>query len=192
MTFDPLVVTVVAVAVVAVVAVVWAVRTFNRLVRQRNQVRASWAQVDVQLKRRHDLVPNLVETVKAYAGHERTTLEAVLSARAGALAAAVSPDVDQRARAEDQLGLGLGRLLALGEAYPNLKASQTFTQLQAELAATEDRIAYARQFYNTAVQSLDNSVHSFPGLLVAAAAGIRPATYFQASAAEQAAVAIRF
>ncbi|GIF72324.1 LemA family protein [Asanoa siamensis] len=190
MNLSPLVIAVIVIAVVAVLVLIWAIRTFNVLVRQRNQVRASWAQIDVQLKRRHDLVPNLVETVKGYAGHERGTLDAVVAARAGAMAAGGS--VDRRADAENMLTQTLGRLFALAEAYPDLKANQNFLALQSELANTEDKIAYARQFYNTAVQALDNTAHSFPSLFVAGATGIKPPGYFQASGGEQAPVQVRF
>ncbi|MEV4617310.1 LemA family protein [Asanoa sp. NPDC049573] len=192
MNLSPLVIAIIVVAVIAVLVLFWAVHTFNVLIRQRNQVRASWAQIDVQLKRRHDLVPNLVETVKGYAGHERATLEAVVAARAGAMAAGASPSVEQRSAAEGLLTQSLGRLFALVEAYPDLKASQNFLHLQSELANTEDKIAYARQFYNTAVQTLDNTAHSFPSMFVAPIAGIKPAGYFQASGAEQAPVQVRF
>ncbi|GIF61059.1 LemA protein [Asanoa iriomotensis] len=187
-----MVIAVIVIAVVAVLVLFWAIRTFNVLVRQRNQVRASWAQIDVQLKRRHDLVPNLVETVRGYAGHERGTLDAVVAARAGAMAAGVDPSIDRRAAAENALTQTLGRLFALAEAYPDLKANQNFLALQSELANTEDKIAYARQFYNTAVQALDNTAHSFPSLFVAGATGIKPPGYFQASGDEQAPVQVRF
>jgi LemA protein len=192
MNLSPLVIAVIVIAVVVVLVLFWAIRTFNVLVRQRNQVRASWAQIDVQLKRRHDLVPNLVETVRGYAGHERGTLEAVVAARAGAMAAGADPSIDRRAAAENMLTQTLGRLFALAEAYPDLKANQNFLALQSELANTEDKIAYARQFYNTAVQALDNTAHSFPSLIVAGATGIKPPGYFQASGDEQAPVQVRF
>ncbi|MEV0714637.1 LemA family protein [Asanoa sp. NPDC050611] len=192
MNLSPLVIAVIVIAAVVVLVLFWAIRTFNVLVRQRNQVRASWAQIDVQLKRRHDLVPNLVETVRGYAGHERATLDAVVAARAGAMAAGVDPSAERRAAAENMLTQTLGRLFALAEAYPDLKANQNFLALQSELANTEDKIAYARQFYNTAVQSLDNTAHSFPSLIVAGATGIKPPGYFQASGDEQAPVQVRF
>jgi LemA protein len=192
MNLSPLVIVTIVVALILVLVAFWAIRTFNVLIRQRNQVRASWAQIDVQLKRRHDLVPNLVETVKGYAGHERATLEAVVAARAGAVAAGGDPSIDRRSAAEGVLTQTLGRLFALAEAYPDLKANQNFLALQSELANTEDKIAYARQFYNTAVQSLDNTAHSFPSLLVAGATGIKPPAYFQAAGAEQAPVQVRF
>jgi LemA protein len=183
---------VIVIAAVALVAVlVWFIATYNRLIRQRNQVRASWAQTDVQLKRRHDLIPNLVETVKGYATHERGTLEAVVAARSGAVAAAQGAGVD-REQAENLLTQTLGRLFALAEAYPQLKANQNFGALQAELAVTEDKIAYARQFYNSAVQTLQNTTQSFPSSIVAGMTGIRAPEYFQAEAAAQGPVQVRF
>jgi LemA protein len=174
-----------------VVLLVWALTAYNRLVRQRNQVKASWAQIDVQLKRRHDLIPNLVETVKGYAGHERTTLEAVVAARAGAVQAGQS-GVAERAGAENLLTEALGRLFALSEAYPDLKANQNFAALQQELATTEDKIAYARQFYNSAVQTLTNTIQSVPTNLVAGMAGFRPPDYFEAAGTERGPVQVQF
>ena len=170
---------------------VWLVVTYNRLVRQRNQVKASWAQIDVQLKRRHNLVPNLVETVRAYAAHERDTLGAVVSARAGAVDATPA-EVTGRAAAEHQLTRALGRLFALQEAYPDLKANRNFASLQEELATTEDKIAYARQFYNSAVQTLSNTVQSVPSNVVAWLFTFRPPAYFEAEGAERSAVHVRF
>ncbi|WBB92092.1 LemA family protein [Verrucosispora sp. WMMC514] len=175
----------------AVLMIGWALSAYNRLVRQRNQVQASWAQIDVQLKRRYDLVPNLVETVKGYAAHERGTLEAVLAARAGAMAAAVTPGVAVRAGAEEVLTRTLGRLLALAEAYPDLKANQNFAALHSELTRTEDKIAYARQFYNSAVQTYNTSVQSAPINLIAGLGGFRTMTYFEALDGERAAVQVR-
>jgi LemA protein len=175
--------------VLAVLA--WLVATYNRLIRQRNQVRASWAQTDVQLKRRYDLIPNLVEAVKGYAAHERGTLEAVVAARAGALAAPRGPGAD-REQAEDLLTQALGRVFMLAEAYPQLKANQNFAALQSELAATEDKIAYARQFYNSAVQTLQNTTQSFPSSIVAGMAGIKAPEYFQTEADARGPVQVRF
>ncbi|MEV2238768.1 LemA family protein [Micromonospora sp. NPDC049891] len=169
----------------------WALAAYNRLIRQRNQVQASWAQIDVQLKRRYDLVPNLVETVKGYAAHERGTLEAVLAARDGAIAAAAAPGLPARAGAEDALTQSLGRLFALAEAYPDLKANQNFAVLQGELARTEDKIAYARQFYNSAVQTYNTSTQSVPSNLIAGLGGFRPMDYFEALDGERAAVQVR-
>jgi LemA protein len=176
------------------VLLIWAFVSYNRLVRQRNQVRASWAQIDVQLKRRHDLIPNLVETVRGYAGHERATLEAVVAARNGAVQAGrARTGVAARAEAENALTQTLGRLFALSEAYPDLRASQNFAALQQELAQTEDKIAYARQFYNSAVQTLTNTVQSVPTNLVAELAGFRPTPdYFEAAGAERGPVQVQF
>jgi LemA protein len=178
------------VGLVVVLLLIWAATTFNRLVRQRNQVRAAWAQTDVQLKRRYDLIPNLVETVKGYAGHERATLEAVAQARTNAMGA--QGGVAGRAGAENALTQSLGRLFALSEAYPDLKANQNFLSLQRELATTEDKIAYARQFYNSAVQTLNNSVQSMPTNLVASMGGFKEEPYFEAAAGERGPVQVRF
>jgi LemA protein len=170
---------------------IWALTSYNKLVRQRNQVKASWAQIDVQLKRRYDLIPNLVETVKGYAGHERATLEAVVAARNGAIQAAQGGVAD-RAQAENMLTQTLGRLFALSEAYPDLKANQNFAALQQELAETEDKIAYARQFYNSAVQTLTNTVQSVPTNIIAGMSGFQAPDYFEAEGAERGPVQVRF
>ncbi len=180
------------VCLAVVVVIVWAAVTYNRLVRLRNQVDASWAQIDVQLKRRYDLIPNLVETVKGYAAHERGTLEAVVSARGNAIAAAQSPGLADRAEAENMLTQTLGRLFALAEAYPDLKANQNFAALQAELAGTEDKIAYARQFFNSAVQSFNTTVQTLPANLIAGVGGFRTRDFFQTAGGERGPVQVRF
>jgi LemA protein len=172
-------------------SLIWSVRTYNRLVRQRNQANASWAQIDVQLTRRHELIPNLVDTVRGYAAHERSALEAVVSARSGAVTAG-GAGVADRAEAENQLTQALGRLFALAEAYPDLKANQNFAGLQRDLAATEDKIAYARQFYNSAVQSLTNTIQSVPSNAIARLFGFRAPEYFEAAADARGPVQIRF
>ncbi|ONH30467.1 LemA family protein [Pseudofrankia asymbiotica] len=178
------------VVVLAVIALaVWAVLAHNRLVRLRTQVQSSWAQIDVQLRRRQSLVPNLVDTVKAYAAHERAALDAVVAARSGAMAAA-SPG--QRGAAEGMLSEAIGRLFAVAEAYPDLKASQNFLALQGELGETENKIAYARQFYNSAVQSLNAAVQSIPTNIVAGAGGFHQEPFFEAAQAERADVRVRF
>ncbi|MEN3304740.1 MAG: LemA protein [Micromonosporaceae bacterium] len=175
-----------------VVAVLgWALTAYNRLVRQRNQVDASWAQIDVQLKRRYDLIPNLVETVKGYAAHERGTLDAVVQARNGALAASGQGPAG-RAEAENFLSQTLGRLFALAEAYPNLKANENFASLQGELANTEDRIAYARQFYNASVQTYNTSIQSIPTNIIAGFGGFRAKDLFEAAGGERGPVQVRF
>jgi LemA protein len=179
------------VCLVLVLIVGWALAAYNRLVRQRNQVDASWAQIDVQLKRRYDLIPNLVETVKGYAAHERGTLDAVVQARNSAVAAA-GQGAGTRAEAENALTQTLGRLFALAEAYPNLKANENFMSLQGELSGTEDKIAYARQFYNSAVQTYNTSTQSIPTNIVAAIGGFRARDLFEAVGDERGPVQVRF
>jgi LemA protein len=192
MSLVALLVVVLVIVVVLVVAVVaWAVLAYNRLVRLRTQVQAAWAQIDVQLKRRHSLIPNLVETVKGYAAHERGTLDGVVAARNGALATEGRGPGDQAA-AEGVLTQALGRLFALAEAYPDLKANQNYLALQSELAGTEDKIAYSRQFYNSAVQSLNGAVQSIPTAFVARAGGFQPEPYFEAFGEERQDVAVKF
>jgi LemA protein len=170
---------------------VWGVRSYNRLVRLRNQVSGSWAQIDVQLKRRHSLIPNLVETVKGYATHERDTLDSVVSARASAIGSGAT-DAADRAAAESVLSRALGRLFAVAEAYPDLKANQNFLALQSELSTTENKIAYARQFFNGAVQSNNSAVQSFPTSLIASMFGFGAHGYFEAGEGERADVGVRF
>jgi len=150
---------------------------YNRLVAQRNRVDEAWRQVDVELHRRHDLIPNIVETVKGYAGHERETLDAVVQAR-GDAASAGSSRADQ-AQQEGVLGQALGRLFALAEAYPDLKANTTFLELQRELASTEDRIAAGRRYYNANVRELNTSIESFPSNLIAGMFKFKKAEYFE-------------
>ena len=179
------------VCLLIVVLVIWAVVSYNRLVRQRNQVEASWAQIDVQLKRRYDLIPNLVETVKGYAAHERGTLDAVIQARAGAVNAAGAGPAG-RAEAENVLTQTLGRLFALAEAYPNLKANENFAALQAELGNTEDKIAYSRQFYNSAVQSYNNAIQTLPTNIIAGVTGFKAKEYFETAEGERGPVQVRF
>jgi LemA protein len=187
----PLLITLGVIVLLIIVVVGWAIATYNRLVRLRNQVQAAWAQIDVQLKRRHSLIPNLVETVKGYAAHERGTLEAVVQARNSALAAQGQGAAHQ-AQAEGMLTQALGRLFALAEAYPNLKANENFLGLQSELANTEDRIAYARQFFNSAVQTLNAAVQSIPTNLIAGMGGFRTQQYFEAIGGERQDVSVRF
>jgi LemA protein len=149
---------IVAVIVLAVLVFVWA---YNGVVRLRNRVDSAWSQIGVQLQRRHDLIPNLVETVKGYAAHERQTLEAVVQARNTAVQAQQSGPA-QQAQAENVLTGALRQLFAVAEAYPDLKANQNFLNLQEELTSTEDRISYARQFYNDQVQAYDTKIQTFP------------------------------
>jgi LemA protein len=162
----------------------WGVAAFNRMVRLRNQVRTAWADVDVQLMRRHDLVPSLVSAVQAYAGHEQAVLSAVTELRAQALTASAPGPLGA---IEDALEQGLGRLLALKEAYPDLKADQNFLQLQRDLVEVEEQLQYARRFYNGAVRDLNDAVQRVPDLLVARACRFGEADFFQAEAGGRAA-----
>jgi len=155
----------------------WGVLIFNRLVRDRNQVRAAWSDIDVQLTRRHDLVPQLVEAVRAYADYERATLTAVTELRAQAERAAHLPD---KARLEDEMAAGLQRLIALAEDYPELKADGNFLQLQRDLVEVEDHLQYARRFYNGAVRIYNTRIETVPDLLVARPLDFRPAEFFAA------------
>jgi LemA protein len=161
---------------VVVLLVLFVVLTYNGLVRLRNRVEAAWAQIDVQLKRRYDLIPNLVETVKGYASHERQTLEAVTAARTASMNA---QGPAQQAQAENMLSGALKSLFAVAEAYPELKANQNFLQLQEELTGTEGRISYARQFYNDTVQRLNTKIQSFPANILAGMFGFKEREYFE-------------
>ncbi len=160
------------------------VAAYNGLVRLRNQVNEAWAQVDVQLKRRFDLIPNLVETVKGYMDHERETLEAVTQARA-AVAGAGDGSPGDRAEAEGMLGMALGRLFAVAESYPDLKASQNFLALQEELTSTENKIGFARQYYNQAVMTFNNKVEMFPSNIIAGMFNFTGREFFELKEPEQ-------
>ncbi len=169
---------VIIIVVLLVVVVAWAVLTYNGLIKLRNLVQEAWRQIDVELTRRHDLIGNLVETVKGYAAHERGTLEDVVKARSAAMAPGQSPAA--QAQSEDVLGQALGRLLAIVEAYPDLKANSNFLALQNELTQTEDRIASARRYYNATVRDLNTKVETVPSNFVAGAFNIDRAEYFEA------------
>jgi LemA protein len=175
-------------AIVVVVAL-YAVVTYNGLVRLRNQIANAWAQIDVQLRRRYDLIPNLVETVKGYAKHERQTFEAVTQARANAINA---QGVAAQAQAENQITNALKSLFAVAEAYPDLKANQNFLNLQEELAGTEGRIAYARQFYNDSVYELNTRIQSFPSNVVARSFRFGEREYFEADDTSRGPVSVQF
>jgi LemA protein len=166
------------VIVVVVIVVGYLIVAYNGLVRSRNQVENAWSQIDVQLKRRIDLIPNLVETVKGYAAHEQETLDAVITARNSAISAPQTPPA--QAEANNVLSGALRQLFALSEAYPDLKANQNFLALQEELTATEGRVAYARQFYNDSVLTYDNKLESFPTVLIAKLFDFEPKEYFEA------------
>jgi LemA protein len=157
---------------------------YNGLVRLRNQVKNAWAQIDVQLKRRYDLIPNLMETVKGYMKHERETMEAVTNARN--LAQKLSgASVGARSKAETELSSALGRLLAVVENYPDLKANQNFLALQEELTSTENKISFSRQFYNDSVLRLNNQTQMFPSSIVAGMTGFRAEEFFEVTVAAE-------
>jgi len=175
---------------VVVAVVVWAIGIYNRLVNLRNGFKNAFAQIDVQLTRRHDLIPNLVEAVKGYIKHERETLEAVINARnravAGLKEASAHPEnpeaIGELSGAETQLSGALGRLFALSEAYPDLKANQNMMQFQEELATTENKVAFARQAFNDSVMNYNNACQSFPGSMIANSFGFRQAEFLEIEA----------
>ncbi len=172
--------------VIGIVALLIAllVLTFNGLVRLRNQVRNAWAQIDVQLKRRHDLIPNLVETVKGYMKHERETLESVTNAR-NLAQGAIGKGVGAQSKAEADLSGALSRLLAVVENYPDLKANQNFLALQEELTSTENKISFSRQFYNDAVLGYNNKTQMFPSNMVASVTGFKAGEFFEVEVAAE-------
>ena len=161
---------------------------YNRLVTGRNQIENAWGQIDVQLKRRHDLIPNLVETVKDYMAYEQETLQQVISARSRAMGATGSRE--DTMKAEGALSAALGRFFAVAEAYPQLKANENVARLMEELASTENRIAFARQHYNDSVQSQNTAVESFPSNLVAKNFGFTKHVYFEVPETEKAPVKV--
>ncbi len=168
---------------VAAVLLLWIVYAFNRLVRLRNEAQQGWANIDVQLRRRADLIPNLVEVVKGYAAHERTVFEEVTEARA-ALQQAASPG--QAGEANKRAREAIGRLLAVAEAYPQLRATENFQRLQEELTDTEDKVAAARRYYNTTVYFYNSRLQSFPDLIVARLGGFREREFFELEEAQAA------
>jgi LemA protein len=170
---------------VVVLLLLWLVVIYNRLVALRQTVGQSWADIEVQLKQRHDLIPNLVETVKGYAAHERGTLEEVIRARNSAVAA---HDPKAASAAEGMLSGALSRLFALAEAYPDLKANQNFLSLQGELSSLETKIAAARRFFNNAVAEFNAAIQSVPAVFFAASLGFTPRDFFELDEAERAAV----
>ncbi|MGB4592440.1 MAG: LemA family protein [Coriobacteriia bacterium] len=165
-----------AVLLVLVIGVFAAIGIYNRLVTLRNRVDNAWSQIDVQLRRRYDLIPNLVETVKGYAAHEKETLDKVISARNAAMGAQT---VKEHSEAENMLSGTLRSLFAVAEAYPDLKANQNFLMLQEELSGTESKIAYARQFYNDSVMSYNTSTQTFPSNVLAGMFGFKEREYFE-------------
>ena len=164
--------------------------TYNSLIRRRNEVDNAWSQIDVQLKRRLDLIPNLVETVKGYAAHEKTALEAVIAARNSGMAA--SSDPHAQASADNAMTGALRQLFALSEGYPDLKANQGFVSLQEELANTESRIAYARQFYGDAVSTYNTAIQKFPNVVFAGMLGFSELEFFEAEDAARVVPEVKF
>jgi LemA protein len=173
----------VIIGIIAIIIIVF-IATYNGLVGLRNQLKNAWAQIDVQLKRRHDLIPNLVETVKGYMKHERETLEAVTKARNLAQQAA-SAGAGERSKLEGELSSALSRLLAVAESYPDLKANQNFLALQEELTSTENKISFARQFYNDSVLNYNNKTQMFPSNIIASMTGFKPGEFFEVTVAEE-------
>jgi LemA protein len=174
----------IVVAVVVVIVALWLFVTYNGLVKLRNQTKNAWAQIDVQLKRRHDLIPNLVETVKGYAAHERQTFEAVTQARNMAVGA-IGMGVGEQARAEGGLSGALSKLLAVAEQYPTLKANENFLALQEELSSTENKISFSRQFYNDSILNYNNKIQMAPSNMVAGVFGFKTGEFFQVEAPEE-------
>jgi LemA protein len=171
------------VIVVAVVLVFFIIGLFNSLVRLRNQVKNAWSQIDVQLKRRYDLIPNLIETVRGYMKHERETMEAVTKARQQAIN--VTSGVLDQAKAENMLSQTLRSLFAVAENYPDLKANQNFLALQEELTSTENKISFARQFYNDSTMNYNNKIQMFPSNVIAGMFAFKQAEFFEIEVAAQ-------
>jgi LemA protein len=197
---SPVVITLLVIVGIILLLVFWLIAVYNGLVVGRNRFKNAFAQIDVQLKRRYDLIPNLVEAVKGYMGHERETLEAVIKARNSAFTASqkVAADptnpgaVKELNQAESQLGGALGRLFALSEAYPDLKANQNMLSLQEELTSTENKISFARQAFNDAATAYNNQRQVFPAVLVANMMGFTPAELLQAEEAAREAPKVSF
>src|SRR5438034_2261037 len=167
----------------------WLMGAYNGLVTFRQSVKNAWAQIDVQLKRRHDLIPNLVNTVRGYAAHEKETFERVINARARATSAT---SAGEAIKAEGELSSALARLLAVSDAYPELKANQNFISLQEELTSTENRIAYARQFYNDSVAKLNTQIQVFPTVVIAGMFGFKEEPFFEAPSEEKGVPTVKF
>src|SRR6187455_940363 len=180
----------IVIVVIIILVIIYLIAAYNGLIRSRNQIENAWSQIDVQMKRRIDLIPNLIETVKAYAAHERNTLEAVIQARNAAMSAGPTPH--EQAAADQQITGALRQLFALGEAYPDLKANQNFLALQEELSATEGRVAYARQFYNDSVLSYNNKLQQFPTMYFARWLKFQRREYFETDEAARTTPQISF
>jgi len=170
-------VTLLIILAIVVVLGFFVVNVYNGLVKARNEVKNAWSSIDVQLKRRHDLIPNLVETVKGYAAHERGTLDAVVKARQQAVS--FTGSVEERAKVENMLTQSLRSLFAVAEAYPDLKANQSFLKLQEEISGTENKIGFARQYYNDATMRYKNRIEMFPSNVIAGMFNFHPEPFFQ-------------
>jgi LemA protein len=181
----------IAIAIV-VLLVLWLVFTYNGLVTARNRTQEAWSEIDVELKRRHDLIPNLVNTVQGYVGHERGTLEAVTNARAAAVSAGATGDTQKIAQAENMLSQSLRSLFAVTENYPDLKAISAFTNLQETLTATEDKIEFSRRFYNGNVRDYNIKLQTLPTSLIAGALGFKPFGFFSADEGDRAVPQVNF
>ena len=179
----------IAVGALVVLGLLWAIAVYNSLVRKRNRVQNGWHQIDVQLKRRTDLIPNLVETVKGYASHEKEVFQKVTEARAAVMSAQGPAEA---ARADNMLTQTLKSLFAVVENYPTLKANEGFLKLQEELTATENKISFSRQFYNDVVMDFNNRIQMFPSSIVAGMFGFRAAEFYSAPDADRAAPEVRF
>ena len=182
-------VTVIVIIVVVVLLGLWLAATYNRLVKRRNEVQEGWAGIDVQLQRRADLVPNLVETVKGYAAHEEGVLTEVTNARAGLMNAQGPAEAGA---ADDMLSKALGRLFAVAEAYPDLKASENFQSLQGELSKLEEEISFARRYYNAVVENFNTAIQTFPNVLIAGPMGFKAAEFFKAGDAARTVPTVEF
>src|SRR4030088_1117 len=180
------------VGVVVVLIVLWLVFTYNGLISARNRTQEAWSEIDVELKRRHDLIPNLVNTVSGYRGHERGTLEAVTNARAAAVAAGATGDPAKIGAAENMLSQSLPSLFAVSENYPDPKAIAAFTNLQETLTATEDKIEFSRRFYNGNVRDYNIKLQTLPTSLIAGALGFKPFGFFQADEGDRAVPRVNF
>ena len=179
----------IVIVVIILLVIIYLIAAYNGLIRRRNQIENAWSQIDVQLKRRHDLIPNLVETVKGYATHEKGTFENIAKFRSQAMQATTPGD---KAQAENQLSGALKSLFAVAENYPELKASEEFTQLQGSLNQTEDTIQNARRYYNAVVRDLNTKIQSFPTNILAGMFGFQQRQFFEAAAGDREAVAVKF
>src|SRR5205807_4275023 len=177
---------------VVILVVLWLVFTYNGLITARNRTQEAWSEIDGELKRRHDLIPNLVNTVSCYMGHERGTLEAVTNARAAAVSAGATGDTQKIAQAENMLSQSLRSLFAVSENYPDLKAISAFTNLQETLTATEDKIEFSRRFYNGNVRDYNIKLQTLPNSLIAGALGFKPFGFFQADEGDRAVPQVNF